>query len=753
MGRKLEQVLELRFRVSTQMYSAIGAAVVLTIAASVVGWISFNRVGEAQTRVVEGSVPELAAAFRIAEYSSTLVAAAPRLVASTTSQDLSTISAEISEAQQGFEEQIVLLQRYTDDPRYETISTNAQTVLFRLLFNISAIEGNMPELLELSASSEDLRLELMALRSRFEGIIVPAIDSQLFYLLTGYWRIGSQPIPRDIHLTEAEFDRYRHLAGLRADITLATQLLSSAFSISDAALIEPLQETFESVRGRTMISMASLDASAQLLRRQLLTTVIREVGPILDRLYEMGSEEADGFDLLVTKRALEQNQEDLLIENRELAVALVDGVNGLVTTAETKANDAKTASTDALQTGRTLLLVISAVGVLGAVIISWGFVGRVLLRRIGQLSERMRRMAEGDLEGEVGVHGRDEVAEMAAALEVFRRHALEVQRLNLVETLAEELGDKNAQLEDVLVELRRAQDQIVMREKLVALGEVTAGVAHEIRNPLNFVKNFAEVSQELIEELEEIFEEADGPPSKDDEELIEEIVQDLTDNLERIRNHSERANRIVHDMLMMGRGGGDWRTIDLNLLVNEHALLAFHSARATDPNFQLELQRDLDPDMGEIEAIPQDLGRTFLNMVGNSCHATDKKRLALMESRQTGEPYMPIIVLKTRREVDKAVVSIYDNGGGIPPDVIDKIFNPFFTTKPTDEGTGLGLALSNDIVRQHGGTIRVESVPGESTEMIVELPLSKPESPVVEGDKEPLIEEDEDDDEDDDYYA
>jgi len=353
-------------------------------------------------------------------------------------------------------------------------------------------------------------------------------------------------------------------------------------------------------------------------------------------------------------------------------------------------------------------------------------------------------MADGNLEGAVDVHGKDEVAEMAAALEVFRRHALEVQRLNLVEKLAEELGEKNSQLEDVLAELQRAQDQIVMREKLVALGEVTAGVAHEIRNPLNFVKNFSEASQELIEELEEIFEEAEGDLSDDDQEYIEEVVQDLTDNLERIRNHSERANRIVHDMLMMGRGGGEWRTVDLNLLVNEHALLAYHSARATDPNFQLDLQRDLDPQMGEIDAIPQDLGRTFLNMVGNSCHATDKKRKTLLESGQIGD-YAPIVRLKTRRQSDKASVCIYDNGSGIPPDLKDKIFKPCFTTRPTDEGTRLGLALSSDIVRQHGGSIRVETVDGEFTEMIIELPLSKPESAGA-GDSLLALEDDDDDD-------
>ena len=713
----LRRLLASRYRISTQMYLAIGGAVALTIAASFVGWIAFNQVGTAQNRVANESVPELGAAFRIAEYSGTLAAAAPRLTASSTPEELESVSEEIAAAQQGFEEQILLLQEYTGDDRFEQIRINAQTVLFRLLFNIDAIEGTMPELFLLNTGTEELRLELIDLRSRLDDIIVPEIDDQLFYQLTGYRILGEPPVARVQHLSESEFNRYRHLAGLRADTTLATQLLSSAFSVSNAALIEPLQESFESAAGRLNISMSALGN----------LSISSEIQPIINRLFEMGSQEGDGFDLLLRKRQLEDRQQQLLTENRDLAVELVDGVDGLVTAAEDKADRANIASTQALQTGRTLLLVISAVGVCGAVLISWGFIGRVLLRRIGRLSERMRHMAGGDLEGEVDVHGKDEVAEMAAALEVFRRHALEVQRLNLVEKLAEELGDKNSQLEEVLAELQRAQDQIVLREKLVALGEVTAGVAHEIRNPLNFVKNFSEASQELIEELEEIYEEANGEPSEEDQEFIEEILQDLTDNLGRIRNHSERANRIVHDMLMMGRGGGEWHTVDLNLLLDEHALLAYHSARATDPEFQLDLQRDLDPRMGEIEAIPQDLGRTFLNMVGNSCHATHKKRMALLESDQGGAPYMPIILLKTRRKEHEAIVTIRDNGIGIPSEVLDKIFNPFFTTKATDEGTGLGLALSNDIIRQHGGTIRVNSAEGEFTEMIMELPLTKPD--------------------------
>ena len=263
-------------------------------------------------------------------------------------------------------------------------------------------------------------------------------------------------------------------------------------------------------------------------------------------------------------------------------------------------------------------------------------------------------MADGDLEARVDIGGNDEVADMAAALEVFRRHALEVQRLNLVEKLAEELREKNDQLEKVLADLRRAQDQIVMREKLAALGELTAGVAHEIKNPLNFVKNFSEVSEELLEELLEelqgiLSEDGGWTLSEDQRGLIQEICQDLTDNLGRIREHGERANRIVHDMLSMGRGSAERQPTDINHLLDEHARLAYHSVRASDPNFQLDIKQDLDPQTGQLEVVSQDMGRVFLNMVSNACHATDEKRRTSAPATPGDAPYAPTLWLKTRR--------------------------------------------------------------------------------------------------------
>ena len=209
--------------------------------------------------------------------------------------------------------------------------------------------------------------------------------------------------------------------------------------------------------------------------------------------------------------------------------------------------------------------------------------------------------------------------------------------------------------------------------------------------------------------------------SEEDQAYIKEISDDLNGNLNRIISHGDRANRIVQDMLMMGRETGEERATDINALLDEHARLAYHSARATDPDFQLHIEQELDPDVGEIVVKPQDIGRVFLNIVGNACDATDQKRLTQHESGDRS--YMPTLTLVTSRGDEYIEVRIRDNGGGIPPEVADRIFNPFFTTKPTDRGTGLGLAISSDIIRQHGGSIEVDSEPGEWTEMTVRLPL------------------------------
>ena len=726
MRERFKRLLESRFRISTQLQLAIWGAVALTISASLVGWFSFNRVGDVQSRVNEGSIPEMAAAFGVAQYSGTLVAAAPRLTAAVTTAEFDQVVLSINEADRAFEDQLALLE---EGGSGDEVFAEVRTLADSLISNIEAIKKEKTEFFALAKDTEALGKEVAELRGRLDDIVIPAIDDQLFYTMTGYRTLGEPAVPRSGHFAEEEFGNYRHLAQLQADGNVATELLANAFTLSDPSRIEPLRERFEAAASRIERSLAALEESPPQAA----------VSPIFARLFELGVRDDNGFDLLTQRLLLAERQQNLVEHNQDLAVDLIAHVNGLVSASRTGAQKATQASSQAIFTGSVLLLAISGISIAGALMIAWLFVGHMLIRRLKMLSDWMRRMAGGDLEARVETGGRDEVADMAAALEVFHRHALEVQRLNLVEKLAEELSGKNDQLESVLADLRRAQDQIVMREKLAALGELTAGVAHEIRNPLNFVKNFSEVSEELVTELKEVLDEGDAKLNDEQRGLIEEICGELNGNLERIQSHGQRANRIVHDMLLMGRDTGELQPTNTNNLLDEHARLAYHSARAADPDFQLDLRQDMDPDMGELEGIPQELGRVFLNMVSNACYATDEKRRGGKATGDNGSLYIPTLWLATHRREDHAEVSIRDNGNGIPTDVIDKIFNPFFTTKPTDQSTGLGLSMCSDIVRRHGGTIRVQSDPGVFTEMTIELPLEPPSATEeAQGDPEAL---------------
>ena len=718
MKQRLKQIWDSHTRISTQLYIAIWGAIALTLCASIIGWLSFNRMDDAQSRVNEGSIPEMEASFGVAQYSSELVNAAPRVAASATLKEFNDVVLSIEDSHRAFEEQLTFLEQAgVEEESFGRIRSHADT----LDSNIEAIKLATSESFKLDDEAEYFGSELANLRTNLDAVLLKAVDDQFFYLLEGYRNLEDPLVLRSDHLAENEVGYYRNLAQLQVDANIAMELLANAFTISEVSLIEPLRERFEAAKGRMDRNLSALEGSP----------LQSEVSPIFDRLFDLGIGESDGFDLLASRLLLEQSQRDLLTSNREIAVAMLQDVNSQVKVASLNAERATEASGQAVLTGRTLLIVISVISIAGGLIIAWVFIGRILLSRLKLLSDRMRRMAGGDLEATVEVSGRDEVAEMAAALEVFRRHALEVQRLNLVERLAEELRGKNEELESVLEDLSRAQDQIVMREKLAALGELTAGVAHEIRNPLNFVNNFSEVSQELVTELQDVLNEEGATLTDEQTGLVEDIFGDLRDNLGRIRSHGERANRIVHDMLQMGRGTAVAQATNINNLLDEHARLAYHSARAIDPDFNLDLMQDLDPDMGELEVIPQDMGRVFLNMVSNACYATDQKR---KENAGSGNAYMPTLLLTTRRGEDHAEIGIRDNGSGIPQDVIDKIFNAFFTTKPTGQGTGLGLAMCNDIVRSHGGSIRVESEPGEFTLMTIELPLAPP-STLMEGEE------------------
>jgi GAF domain-containing protein len=341
------------------------------------------------------------------------------------------------------------------------------------------------------------------------------------------------------------------------------------------------------------------------------------------------------------------------------------------------------------------------------------------------------RSAFGDTRAALGVPLlRDGKVEGVFVLERFEPGSFTNQQIELLTTFAdqaviaisnvrlfEEVQQRTKELSKSLDELRTAQDRLVQTEKLASLGQLTAGIAHEIKNPLNFVNNFAALSAELTDELNDVLK----PAALSDKirEEVDELTGMLKDNLEKVVQHGKRADSIVKNMLLHSReGSGDHRPADINALLDESLNLAYHGARAEKPQFNVTLQREFDATAGTLELFPQEITRVFLNLISNGFYAVTKRKT---ENGSSG--FDPVLRATTRNLGDTVEIRIRDNGTGIPAEVKEKMFNPFFTTKPAGEGTGLGLSMSHDIiVKQHGGTIDVETEPGQFTEFRIVLP-------------------------------
>jgi len=295
----------------------------------------------------------------------------------------------------------------------------------------------------------------------------------------------------------------------------------------------------------------------------------------------------------------------------------------------------------------------------------------------------------------------------------------ETERTELIEKQKNELEiqveERTADLKNSIEELKSTQHQLIQSEKMASLGELTAGIAHEIQNPLNFVNNFSEVSVELIKEMVDEVEKGNTVEVKD-------IAADLVQNLEKINHHGKRADAIVKGMLQHSRSSnGQKEPTDINALADEYLRLAYHGLRAKDKTFNATLKTDYDDRIDKINVIPQDIGRVILNLITNAFYVVNEKALSAA-SAPTEVKYEPTVSVSTKKEGNNVIISVKDNGNGIPQKLLDKIFQPFFTTKPTGQGTGLGLSLSYDILKAHGGELRVETKEREGSTFIIQIP-------------------------------
>ncbi len=300
------------------------------------------------------------------------------------------------------------------------------------------------------------------------------------------------------------------------------------------------------------------------------------------------------------------------------------------------------------------------------------------------------------------------------------------ERTSELKKALSQIKETNFKLETTLSKLKNAQKQVIAQEKLASLGELTAGIAHEIKNPLNFIINFSELSKEMIVELNETFanvgkdivEGSLKDITPDDVENIKDILQNLNENSEKIHEHGKRADSIINNMLMHSQDRkGVYQDTHINTMLQEYISLAYHSTINNYKGFAAKIETNLDANVGNVKIIPQDLGRVFLNVVSNSLYALYNKK------RKLGDSFEPMLTVRTINHEDNIEIIFRDNGTGIPQEMMDKIFNPFFTTKPAGEGTGLGLSICYDIVRNiHKGEIQVDSKEGEYTDFSIFLP-------------------------------
>jgi signal transduction histidine kinase len=298
-----------------------------------------------------------------------------------------------------------------------------------------------------------------------------------------------------------------------------------------------------------------------------------------------------------------------------------------------------------------------------------------------------------------------------------------------VKARTQELQQKNEELATTLETLKATQAQIIAQEKLASLGALASGIAHEIKNPLNFVNNFAELSVELTQELEEEIKNQKDRLDADRKEYIDEILNALKQNAQKIYEHGKRSDKIVSGMLMHSRGQiGERQLTNINVLLAEAMELAYHGMRAKDAGFKITIETDYDNCLSQINVVPQNINSALINIINNACYAVHKKKIHLQESGTEGKEFLPTLSVSTKDLPEQVEIRIRDNGEGIPQQIIYKIFNPFFTTKPTAEGTGLGLSITHDIiVQQHQGEIKVNSEVSKYTEFVIKLPRNSDE--------------------------
>ena len=692
------------------------------VAAAVAGLYAVRQIGQTLDRITTQSLPVALEARELSRKSEKMVAAGGAVANAADAQQVDAIS---SEAVSEVVDALTIHEQLTAAELDPNALFQIAGVLTDFSQNIELLRS--ARLAAIAADGSKVRVinSTLAAYQQFEAIWRPRFDDLRSKVL-GLQRTMTSPESsteqrrRALDQFEQAMVDLLSLDAIRREAGVAFELIMRAGSASTGGDLDALQtqaqRSIRSIDG--LVSNIDPDISLKLLEalRDLRAAVIGDrsiftaVGKEITAKNDIG---------------------DLIEQNTALATRLTGTVDALVAASRREMNEAEIKARQVQTLGRQVLFAVTGLSLGSSLLIVWLYVGRNIVARLVRLGGAMIEIAGGGRATTVPTAGFDEIAAMGRAVEVFRRNAIELdnllaERAQAADRLERQVEERTGELrnardaaETALRKLQAAQANLVQAQKMAALGQLTAGIAHEIKNPLNFVNNFASLSTELLDELKEAMTPALASVGGDKREAIDETIETLTGNLEKIEEHGKRADNIVKSMLEHSRGvSGERREVDLNGVIEEALNLAYHGARAQDVAFNVTLEREFDRGLAPIELAPQEMTRVFLNLFGNGFYATTKRQ------REGAAPeFRPTLKVATRDLGHAVEVRVGDNGTGIPLEIRDKLFQPFATTKPTGEGTGLGLSIAWDIVtQQHGGTLEVDSRVGEFTEFTIRLP-------------------------------
>ena len=716
--------VKFRWTIGIKMCLGLATFVLLIFLASLLGWTSILEMNDIQKTITQQRIPELSLAIKMGQESVGLMNTAPKLLAADSQEEVTKINTLIHESSKNLT-QILEQLKSTNQDGASLIVSKYKSLSLDLTNNLDLLKESVTTTLSSKASLSRLLTRALREVRNVNRDLVLEIDDQTFFLYTG-WKnldqVKAAPLAR--RARKSSLNDYRSLLLLKAQIQLASNLLNEAVQESNPDLIQPLRERFRATLGncKQVLQLVSNQRFKDNTFRRL--EILEQVG--LSEYSTHGKKDIGLF--LLQEKILKEKQ----LQNGYLSINQ-NVVQSLSSQTEQMIRDIQDAGAKTTQIfERTVSEKTNQLGLLNLITIVLAFcigfflVGKHFIGRLRRLSQTMLTMSKGNLEIPLSLEGDDEITDMGRAMEVFRRYAIEAQELNLVQTLAQEVQEKNSKLEGAIGKLQRAQQRIIMQEKLASLGQLTSGIAHEIKNPLNFINNFSLLSQELLEDLSRELIEPENKLSDDSRGFIEDTLKDLHGNMNKIHTHGQRANDIIKGMLQHSRDQAEdaKEVINFNRFVDSSVNLAFQGKRSSDSGFNVDFKKEYSDTIDEVEINPQDISRVVLNLVTNACDAVEEK--SKMLSKDGDKEYSPCIWVKTNKNENNLEVRVADNGPGISEEMAKKIFDPsndIFTTKPTDKGTGLGLSLSHDIVLKHGGSLEMTRSQEGGAEFIVQLPL------------------------------